>query len=107
MIGCGVLLVLLAVRVGACTVMFARSFDTGQRVIDASGGQIDGFHFATYNGSTTITFQAAQGVDASAGPRLACDVVRPTLVRIGAAGVGWVIVNRAGDPIASDTTPCP
>lgn len=106
-IGCAVLLILLVLGVGACTLLFVRSLGSAATVIGASNGRIDGVNVQNNNGRTTITFQAARGVDESEGPRLACDVVRPALAGSDQAEARWVIVNRAGDVIASDRTPCP
>jgi hypothetical protein len=106
-IGCGLLLLVLVIGVGACTVLLARSFGAAAAVMSASGGRIDGFNASTFNGRTTITFQAAKGVEPSEGPTLACDVVRPALATTELSGADWVTVDRAGDVIASKATPCP
>ena len=106
MIGCGLLLLLLVLGVGACTVFFVRSLGSGFSVIANSGGAIETFSVVSANGRTRITFQAARGIDVEDGPRLACDVIKPTLAGSELAGADWVLVNRAGDVIASDETPC-
>lgn len=54
-----------------------------------------------------MTFVAARGLDVPDGPAVACSVVRPILARTDWAAARWTIVNRAGDVIASDETPCP
>jgi hypothetical protein len=53
-----------------------------------------------------VTFQAARGIDAADGPRLACEVIEPTLEGTDLEDADWVLVNRAGDVIASDETDC-
>ncbi len=73
----------------------------------ASNGQIDSFHVVSNGPTTNITFQAARGLDSPDGPRLACDVVRPALATTDWADASWVVVNRAGDVIASSEMPCP
>jgi len=106
----GVVVLLLLALVGSCA-LFLRDLSTqfapAASVINVSRGQIDSFRVNTFNGRTTIIFQAAQGVDATDGPDLACRIVKPTLANTSAAGTAWVIVNRAGDAIASNETPCP
>ena len=105
-IGCGLLLLLVIVGIGACTVLFVRSFGTGLSVVAASGGQIETFRVFTGNTGTTVTFQAARGIDGADGPRLACEVIEPTLEGTELEDADWVLVNRAGDVIASDETDC-
>ena len=105
-IGCGVLLLLVIVGIGACTVLFVRSFGTGLSVVVASGGEIETFREFTGTAGTTVTFQAARGIDIADGPRLACEVIKPTLEGTELEDVDWVLVNRAGDVIASDETDC-
>jgi hypothetical protein len=106
-IGCLGLLLLLVIGVGACSVLAFRSFGSAGAILAASNGEIDGFNIRTFNGSTTIWLQAARGVDDSEGERLACEVIRPAIAATELAGTPWVLVNRAGDPIASNETPCP
>ncbi len=105
-IGCGILLLLVIVGVGACTVLFVRSFGSGLSVVAASGGQIETFQVFSGSSGTTVTFQAARGVDAADGPRLACEVIEPNLRGTELEDTDWVLVNRAGDVIASDETDC-
>jgi hypothetical protein len=101
--------VLVAVIVLAAVGVFflERSFANGSAVIAASNGQIDGFHAFTNGSTTSITFQAARGLDLPDGSRLACQVIRPALASTDWAQTRWTIVNRAGDVIASHETPCP
>jgi hypothetical protein len=106
-IGCLLVIVLFIVGVGACTAVLLRSFGVAADVMAASGGQIDGFHANTINGTTSVTFQAARGVTEAQGTTLACTVIKPKLAGTEWAGVTWVLVNRAGDVIASDRTACP
>jgi hypothetical protein len=94
------------IGVGACTVLFVRNFGSGLSVIAASGGEIETFRVFQGTGGQTITFQAARGIDATDGPRLACTVIRPTLEGTELEHAHWVLVNRAGDVIASDETDC-
>lgn len=106
-IGCLVLIALLLVGVGSCTVFFVRSFGVAGTVLANSNGEIDGFHANTYNGRTSIVFTAARGVDEAEGTRIACTVIVPAMRNAGAED-DWALVNRAGDVIASkSTTSCP
>lgn len=105
-IGCGLLLLLLVVGVGGCTLFFVRSLGSGFSVIANSGGDIETFSAVTANGHTLITFQARRGLDVEDGPRLACEVIKPTLAGSELAGAEWVLVNRAGDVMASNEIPC-
>ena len=107
MIGCLGLIAILVI-VGALGVStLSRAFGNGFAVMAASGGQIDSFRVFANGPVTNITFQAARGLDLPDGPRLACDVVRPALATTDWANANWVVVNRAGDVIASNETPCP
>ncbi|MFN8629586.1 MAG: hypothetical protein U0838_04475 [Chloroflexota bacterium] len=106
-IGCLVLFLLLVIGVGSCTVFFARSFGVAGSVLAASNGQIDGFRANSFNGRTSIVFTAARGIDIADGQRIACTAIVPTLRNAGADD-DWVLVNRAGDVIASKSnTSCP
>lgn len=102
-LGCGLLAVIV---VAAIAFVVWRSLGTGLAVVAASGGDIERFQAFSNGAATTVTFQAARGIDLPDGPRLACQVVRPTLVGTDWALAKWTIVNRAGDMIASDATPC-
>ncbi|MDL2335876.1 MAG: hypothetical protein QFC55_07590 [Chloroflexota bacterium] len=105
----GVVALLLVLAVGSCALLLKDVGDMltpGLKVVQGSGGQIDSVHVNNFNGHTTITFQAAIGIDFSDGPSLACNVVRPALATTAARDTAWVIVNRAGDMIASNETPC-
>ena len=106
----GIVALVLVLLVGSCALLLrdlGNNFGPAFRVVGASNGQIDSVHVNSFNGHTTITFQAAVGLDVADGPRLACQFVRPTLEGTSAASTDWVIVNRAGDVIASIDTPCP
>ena len=103
MLGCGLLLVIVVV---AIAFLSWRAFGNGFAVVAATGGQIDSFRAFSNGPTLTVTFQAARGIDAPDGPRLACEVVRPALAGTDWALARWTIVNRAGDVIASDGTPC-
>ena len=106
-VGCGCLLVLLIVGVGACTAIFARTFAAAGSVIGASHGQITSFNAQSTNGRMHYVFGAAAGIDASIGPRIACDVIVPALKGSDGAYSDWVLVDSAGSTIASSETPCP
>ncbi|HEY6571383.1 MAG TPA: hypothetical protein VIZ22_13900 [Candidatus Limnocylindrales bacterium] len=106
MIGCGLLLLVLVLGVGACTVFFVRTLGSGFAVIANSGGDIESFSSSTFNGRTVITFQAARGVDLEDGPRLACEAIKPALAGSELEDEEWVLLNRAGDVIASNETAC-
>jgi hypothetical protein len=106
LLGCLAVLVVVALIAGALAFLLSRTLASGFAVMGASGGDIDGFHAFSNGPTTTITFQAARGIDLPDGPRLACEVVRPTLASTDWALARWIIVNRAGDVIASDETPC-
>lgn len=109
-IALGIVAVLLLLGLWACSLLLkdlGNNFGPAAAVISAADGQITGFRVNTFNGRTTITFQAAQGVDVADGPSLACNVVKPTLASTTAQATAWVIVNRAGDVIGSSETPCP
>jgi hypothetical protein len=103
LLGCGLLLVIVVVSIAF---LAWRIFGTGFGVVAASGGQIDSFRGFSNGPTTTVTFQAARGIDTPDGPRLACEVVRPALAGTDWALAEWTIVNRAGDVSASDETPC-
>lgn len=107
MIGCAGLIVLACAGLAIAFYLLFRSLGNEFAVMAASSGDIDSFHAYTYGVTTTITFQAARGLDLPDGPRLACDVVGPALQTTDWAGADWVIVNRAGDVMASNETPCP
>jgi hypothetical protein len=101
---------LVILLVGSCGLLLrdlGTNVGPAAAVMNASHGQITSFNVNTFNGRTTITFQAAQGLDLADGPSLACDVVKPTLETTTASVAEWVIVNRAGDVIASNATACP
>jgi hypothetical protein len=106
----GIVAVLLILLVGSCALMlrdFGSNFGPAAAVMNASNGRITSFRVDNFNGQTTMTFQAARGLDLADGPSLACDVVKPTLETTAAQATEWVIVNRAGDVIGSNKTPCP
>src|SRR5829696_754399 len=105
-IGCVVLLVVLVVGVASCSFVLFKSFGAAGAVLAASGGEIDRFNVQTFNGVTETTFWAARGVDESDGPRIACEIIGPTLAGSDLAGTRWYLVNRAGDVIASNETAC-
>jgi hypothetical protein len=105
--GCLGLVVIVGVAIVVGGFALGRAFGNGFAVVGASGGEIDSFHAYSNGGPTSVVFQAARGIDLPDGPRLACDVVRPTLASTDWASVSWVIVNRAGDTIATSETPCP
>jgi hypothetical protein len=100
-----VAVVVILVAVGVF--FLSRSLANGFAVVAASGGDIDSFNAVSNGQGTSITFQAARGLDLPDGPRLACLVVRPALAPTDWAHARWIIVNRAGDTIASDETACP
>jgi hypothetical protein len=107
LLGCGVALAVVVVLVAVGAFYVSRSLANGFAVVSASNGQIESFRAFSNGSATTITFQAARGLDLRDGPRLACQVVRPALAATDWAGARWAIVNRAGDVIASHETPCP
>jgi len=106
-IGCLVLLLVLVVAAAGCIALVWRGVGGAVEVVASSHGQIDSFNVYTGTSGTTIRFTAARGVDTSDGPRLACEIVRPTLAGTDLADASWIIVSRAGDFIASSGTPCP
>jgi hypothetical protein len=103
LLGCGLLLVIAVVSIAF---LAWRAFGNGFAVVAASEGQIDSFRAFSDGPTLTVTFQAARGIDAPDGPRLACEVVRPALAGTDWTLARWTIVNRADDVIASDETPC-
>jgi hypothetical protein len=106
----GVVTLVLLLVIWSCSQFIGQlgnSFGPGFAVINASNGQITNFNVNTFNGRTTVYFTAARGLDLPDGPRLACDVVGPAIEGTTLAGAEWVILNRAGDVIASSDTPCP
>jgi hypothetical protein len=103
LLGCGLLAVIV---VASIAFLASRALGNGFAVIAASGGEIDSFRAFSDGPTMTVTFQAAQGIDLPDGPRLACEVVRPALAGTDWALARWTIVNRAGDVVASDETPC-
>lgn len=107
LIGCGALLLLLIVAMGACGALLVKTVGPAGAVLAASNGQIDGFNAQSINGRNEITFQAAVGVDGEDGVRLACEVIGPALAGSDLERTPWVIVNRAGDVIGSSETACP
>jgi hypothetical protein len=107
LLGCGAVIALLLIAFGALAMVLTLALRNGNAVVEASGGRITSFHAVTNPPRTTVTFVAARGLDLPDGPGLACDVVRPVLARTDWAAAEWTIVNRAGDVIASDQTPCP
>jgi hypothetical protein len=106
LIGCLVLVIVLVIGVAGCAVFFVRSFGSAGEVVLASDGRIDQFNVRSINGVTHVTFWAARGIDAAEGPALACDVIVPSLSGTELASADWVLLNRAGDVIATDETPC-
>jgi len=107
LLGCGGLLAGLAVVFTALVLALSSLLRQGNAVVEASGGRITSFQAFSNGPVTTVTFVAARRIDEAQGPSLACDVVRPVLAGTGWASARWTIVNRAGDVIASDQTPCP
>ncbi len=106
-IGCAVLLIVALLGVGGCAVLVWRGVGGAVLVVAGSHGEISSFRMDAGTSGTSIMFQAARGLDEADGPRLACDIVRPNLDNTDLADATWIIVNRAGDVIASDQTPCP
>jgi hypothetical protein len=102
-----VLLLLVIVGIGACTLLVVRNFGAGFGVIANSAGDITTFSANSVNGRTTITFEAARGIDVEDGEFLACEVIKPTLAGSDLASADWVLVTPAGDVLATDETPCP
>jgi hypothetical protein len=103
LLGCALLVVIV---LAAIAFLAWRLLGTGFAVIAASSGDIENVRAFSNGAETTVTFQASRGIDVPDGPRLACDVVRPALAGTDWARARWTIVNRAGDTIASNATPC-
>jgi hypothetical protein len=106
-IGCGALLLLLAIGVGSCVSSLGRTAGAGAVVLATSGGEIDGFAPEYIDGKTRFVFSAAPGIGPRDGLRLGCGVVRPGLAKMNAADQAWILMDRAGEVIASSETPCP
>jgi hypothetical protein len=106
-IGCLGLIVVFVIAAVLGISMLSRALGNGFAVMSASNGSIDSFNAVSNGSRMTITFQAARGLDLADGPALACEVVRPALATTDWADASWIVVNRAGDTIASNETPCP
>jgi hypothetical protein len=106
LLGFVAILAAIVLAVGSCTVVFLLVARNANAVVEASGGRITHFSVFANGPFTTITFVAARGIDLPDGPALACKVVRPVLKRTDWAAARWTLVNRAGDVMASDQTPC-
>jgi hypothetical protein len=107
LLGCAAAIAVVLIVAVALALLLSIALRNGNAVVEASGGRITSFHAFTNGPKTSVTFVAARGIDLPDGPGLACDVVRPVLAQTGWAAAEWTIVNRAGDVIASDQTPCP
>lgn len=106
LLGCGAAIAVVLIVAVAFALVFSIGLRNGNAVVEASGGRITSFHAFTNGLKTSVTFVAARGIDLPDGPSLECDVVRPVLARTDWAAAEWTIINRAGDVIASDRTPC-
>ena len=92
--------------VAVVLVSFGNEVGTMASVPGETGGQITSVSATTVNGRTQWELFAAPGLDVRDGARLACDVVRPILVRHGLRDAEFYVLNRAGDVIGSWQTPC-
>jgi len=75
-------------------------------ILSASDGRITNVNFYSTTEGTEFYVYAAPGVGAAEGLDLACRVVRPTLIRDGYGSAGFEVLDRAGDTLATDSTPC-
>jgi hypothetical protein len=91
---------------GACVAFVVQQIGPIATLQSEVAPDITFVNVSVFNGRTSITFTATQGIDVDDGPRLACEVVRPALEISPYRGASFRIVNRAGDVIATDQTPC-
>ena len=107
LIGCGALLLLVAIGVAIAVSSIGQLGSAAGTVIAASGGEIDGYRTEVVNGRTVLVFDAAPGIGARDGIRLGCGVVRPTLAKTVLRLEPWLLIDRAHEVIATSETPCP
>ncbi len=106
-------LVLLGVVVVSCVALLAVNFGPavakGLEIQNNSGGQISSVSYNIVNGHAEFQFRLSSAVTdpETAGPQLACNVVRPALRGTEWENTDFVIIDSRGFMVASNLTPCP
>jgi hypothetical protein len=85
---------------------FSSSLKTVNDLTAGSNGRITGVNEVTTTNGTTFSIYAAVGVGPAEGIELACSVVRPILARDGYSTARFVVLDRAGDILATESTTC-
>ena len=75
-------------------------------LLTQTGDEITSVNVVTINGRTTVEIYASRAVSAAQGTDLACTLVRPILERDGYGGAVFLILDRAGDILADQSTSC-
>ena len=105
LIGLGLFLVLIAVLVGGCAVVFAPILGTDMKLQQDLGSRAEGVSFRWNNGLTTFSITLAPGEETQARD-IACRIVRPDIASSSTPNANFVIYSARGDWLADDTTPC-
>lgn len=106
-------LALVGVVVVSCFALLAVNFGPavakGLEIQNASGGQIASVSYTVVNGHAEFQFRLSSSVadPRTAGPDLACSVVRPALRGTEWQNTDFVIYDSRGFMVASNLTPCP
>ena len=98
----GVIALLVAIVVN----FFFSAFKTIGDLEAGSNGLIDGINETANQNGTAVTMYAAVGVGPDEGVQIACTIVKPILARDGQSGVRFFVLDRAGDVLATNETPC-
>jgi len=98
----GLVAIVTVVLVG----FFSSSLKTVNDLTAGSNGRITGVNEVTTTNGTTFSIYAAVGVGPAEGVELACSVVRPILARDGYSTARFVVLDRAGDVLATESTKC-
>lgn len=97
---------LVAIVVVGLFSFFSSTLKTVNDLSAGSNGRITGVNEVTTTSGTTFTIYAAVGVGPAEAVQLACDVVRPILAREGYSDARFVVLDRAGDILATQSTTC-
>ena len=101
-------LVLLVIGVGGCTVLFLPYIQTELKLTQDLGSSASSVSFDNSNGSVTWIIHLKAGSDSqSQAAAVACNVVRKDLQGTQFANDPFEIVDSQGYLVADNTTACP
>jgi len=75
-------------------------------LLTGTGDQVSSVNVVTINGQTTVEIYASRAASPAQGMALACTLVRPILERDGYGGAAFLVLDRAGDILADQSTSC-